>query len=187
MGQALPFVYETEGHRFESCRARSPKAVDSAQRCEVLRRRRDLPNLVETAVPVLKPNRTIAQTSPRASPSHGVLPTTGTERSRSRSRRFESGPRYVRQGDRLLAQVDRTAVPIRPVVPGTARDASLAEIRGGRDRSPIRRAPFLDLRRFLRYSNIRRGRKRLGDAFRGQGEYAPVSTGSEPRSRGHVP
>jgi len=43
----------------------SPKEVDSAQRCEDLRRRRDLPNSVETAVPVLKPNRTIAQRSPR--------------------------------------------------------------------------------------------------------------------------
>ncbi len=89
-------VYETEGHRFESCRARSPKAVDSAQRCEVLRRRRDLPDSVETAVPVLKPNRTIAQTSPRASSDTrssrldrlGALPY-------SQSRRFESGPRYV--------------------------------------------------------------------------------------------
>jgi len=28
-------TYETEGHRFESCRARSARGLDSAQRCEV--------------------------------------------------------------------------------------------------------------------------------------------------------
>ena len=57
--------YETEGHRFESCRARLLRGLDFAQRCEVLWRCRDLPDLVETAVPVLKPNGTIAQTSHR--------------------------------------------------------------------------------------------------------------------------
>ena len=50
----------------------------------------------------------------------------------SQGRRFESGPRYVRQGDRVAAQATRTAVPIRPVVPGTARDASLSRSAGRR-------------------------------------------------------
>ena len=45
--------------------------------------------------------------------------------------RFESGPRYVRQGDRSLAQVARPVVPIRPFVPGTRRDASLSRFAGG--------------------------------------------------------
>ena len=63
-------TYETEGHRFESCRARSPGRSIPAQRREVLRRRENLPHSVERAVPVLKPNRTIVQTSPRASLSH---------------------------------------------------------------------------------------------------------------------
>ena len=36
--------YETEARRFESCRARSPKAGDPAQRCVVLRRRQNLPS-----------------------------------------------------------------------------------------------------------------------------------------------
>ena len=35
---------------------------------------------------------------------------------------------------------------------------------------PARSAPFLDLRRFCRYSNIRRNRKGRGDSVRGQGE-----------------
>ncbi len=56
----------------------------------------------------------------------------------------------------------------------------------------IRRAPFLDLRGFLRYSNIRKGRKRLGDTFRGQGDVwartggratKPKVTGSNPVGR----
>ena len=52
------------------------------------------------------------------------------------SRRVESGPRYVCQEDPLSARVAHSAVPIRPVVPGTARDASLCEIVGSSQFDP---------------------------------------------------
>ena len=86
----------------------------------------------------------------------------------------EAGPRYVRQGDRLSARAARAAVPIRPVAPGTARDASLGGFAGQEGRlQSIRRAASLDLRGFLRHSNIRRGRKSFGDTFPGHGEACP--------------
>jgi hypothetical protein len=60
-----PALYETEGHRFESCRAHSLEGVDSARRCGVLQGRRICPDWPKSAFRSLKPNRTIAQTSSR--------------------------------------------------------------------------------------------------------------------------
>ena len=102
----------------------------------------------------LKQARGLRRGSKCSMDRHGALPY-------PKSRGFRSGPRYVRQGDRLSARAAQAAVPIRPVVPGTARDASLCE--------PVRPEPSLDPRGFLRYSNIRRSQKRLGDIFRGRG------------------
>ena len=80
------------------------------------------------------------------------------------------GPGIRSQGDPLTARNPQAAVPIRPVVPGTARDASLSSFAGRRPIASIRHTPFRNPRRSLRYSNIWRGRKGLGDTFRGHGD-----------------
>ena len=110
-------IYETEGHRFESCRARSSKAGDSAQRCELPQHRRYLPDSVEIAPPAFKPDRTIAQTSPRAF-RHTRLSTDRLGAFRyPKGRRFESGPRHVPRNhpqdlSRCLDAAGRTAPAI---------------------------------------------------------------------------
>ena len=89
LGKLRPAInYETEARRFESCRARLPKAVDSAQRWEVLPRWRNLPHRAETAVPVLKSNQSRARAarSPEAASSlRGPRWSQATRPSRSQS------------------------------------------------------------------------------------------------------
>ena len=70
--------------------------------------------------------------------------------------------------------LDASCSTCRPYPSDRPRDGEgrvLAEIaRGAGGGRPIRPAPIRDPRRILRYSNIRKDWKRLGDAFRGQGE-----------------
>jgi hypothetical protein len=87
--------------------------ADSAQRCEVLRRRRELLTSAETAVPVLKPNRTIAQTSPRVSPRHEVPTRSARSVPVSETSQVRIGPRYVPQHFFLRCQAFRFAPPFR--------------------------------------------------------------------------